>query len=237
MSGQGLADERVDFLRLLGSCGHAGADGPDGLVSDHHVLHLLGLKAEEDFGNLCGNDIKMIALLALLELLAHAEDHLQAVLEGQCHLLDQLLGGLAVVFTTLGVAEDRIGATDALQHGCGHFAGEGTLRLVGAVLCRKRDGAALQGLCHRHEMGERRSNDELHAFRDFIHFCNDSFCKFHTFSNGGVHLPVAGYDFLSHFHLFKLYYLLQGLVRSGGCVFGAAKHEMPGHAGHDRVQI
>ncbi|MPN47261.1 hypothetical protein SDC9_194863 [bioreactor metagenome] len=59
-------DGLADLLRLLGSGGEAGADGPDGLVSDDDVFQLLSRDSAQRNFRLHGNQLAGDALLALL---------------------------------------------------------------------------------------------------------------------------------------------------------------------------
>ncbi len=188
----------MHFLCLRGRGGHTGTDGPHRLVSDDHFLHLLGRQAEEHGSDLFADHVEVVSFLAFSEFLTDAVDDLQAVFKGQGNLRDEFFSGFAIIFATLGVAEDRIGAAGVLEHGSGHFACEGTFRLVGAVLGGEGHGATFQNLGDRGQVGERRGDDERNALRYFIYFGDDGFCQFNSFGDGGIHLPVASYDFLSH---------------------------------------
>jgi len=48
---------RMHFLGNLGVADKPGANGPDGLIRNCHVLHLLFADALERLGNLCGSYI------------------------------------------------------------------------------------------------------------------------------------------------------------------------------------
>ena len=70
--------------------------------------------------------------------------------------------------------------------------------MVGAVLGGEGDLGALEGLGDAHQVGERRGDDELDIGREVLGLRGDGFGEFNAFGNGGVHLPVAGNDILSH---------------------------------------
>ena len=188
----------VDLLGLGRRGGLAGADGPDGLVGDDDLLHVLSGEVLEDGLGLGGADGEVLAGLALVEVLADAEDDTETRLEGELHFLDELLVGLAVVLTALGVAEDGPLAADCLQHVDGDFAGVGALGVVGAVLGGELHLGAFEGLAAAAEVGEGRGDDEADTGRNFCGAGRHSLRQFDTIRSGRVHLPVACNDFLSH---------------------------------------
>ncbi len=85
----------ANLLGLVSGRGLAGADGPDGLVSDDHVLHLLGGHAAQSDLGLHPHQLLGHALLALGQALAHADDDLQARVQGSLGALVDGLVGLA----------------------------------------------------------------------------------------------------------------------------------------------
>lgn len=99
--GQHLADVGVDLLRLLGRCGLARADGPNGFVCDHELLVLLGGEVVDDLFDLRLHHVEVLAGFTLFEVLAHAVDRRQAVCVSLRHLLVERLGSLAVVLAAL----------------------------------------------------------------------------------------------------------------------------------------
>ncbi|KAI3485238.1 hypothetical protein L1887_51523 [Cichorium endivia] len=131
-----LADGGVHLLRLLRGSDLARADGPDGLVGDHDlgpVLNLVGGGVE-----LTNDDVDRLVGLALLERLADAQDHREALGESGGGLLGDVGVRLAKERTALRVAEDDPGDRGVLEHVDRHLAREGTARLVVGVL--RRDG-------------------------------------------------------------------------------------------------
>ena len=189
----------MDLFRLRGGRGLAGADGPDGLVGDHHVLHIFGGEVVQDGLRLLGHDVEVLAGLALIEALAHAEDDLQARFEGEFGLDDELLVGLAIVLAALGMAEDGILATQGGEHVHGDFAGVGALHVVGAVLRGEGHLGALQGLGHGGEVGERRSHDEFNVRGKVLPLGHDGLGELDALRNCSVHLPVSCNNVLSHY--------------------------------------
>src|SRR5699024_7012075 len=98
---QGLdrrADHGADLVRLLRRRRLAGADGPDRLVSDDDAPQLfLGHAAERDL-RLHRDELVRDALLALLEVLADADDDGEAGVER---------GSRSLLHGDVGVAEIR----------------------------------------------------------------------------------------------------------------------------------
>ena len=142
--------------------------------------------------------VEVLAGLALVEVLAHAVDRHKAVGVGLLHLAVERLRRLAVVLAALRVAQDHVLAAQGGDHRGGYFARVGTLGLGGAVLRAQLHVRTLQGLGHLREVGERGAYDEVDARAYLAAACHDVLCEFHALGGKGVHLPVAGYDFLSH---------------------------------------
>ena len=192
----------MDFLGLLGGSGLARSDSPYGLIGHDDVLELFGGEVEENVLYLLLHHIEMLASLPLFEILAYAEDDAQTACEGEPDLHDQLFIGFAVILTALGMTEDCPFAANALEHVYGDLSGVGALFVVGAVLCGKFYPGALYSLGHGGQMGEGRSHDKAYVFGKFGRFCGDCLREFNSFGNGGVHLPVPGYDFFTHIYVF-----------------------------------
>ena len=188
----------MNLLGLRRGRGLAGADGPDGLVGDHDVLEVLGGEVVQDGLRLLGDDVEVLFGLALVDVLAHAEDDLQAGLEGELRLDDELLVGLSVVLTALGVAEDGVLAAQGGEHVHGDFAGVGTLLMVRAVLGGEGDLGAFQDVGDAGEVRERRGHDEFNVGGKVFGLLHDCLGEFDAFRNCGVHLPVACNNVLSH---------------------------------------
>ena len=191
--GDPLADGGVRLLRLLGRGGHARADGPHGLVRDHHlggVEEALDLLELLDALGSDGAD----ALLADGEGLADAEDDLEALLERVRALGREQRVRLgrrrqAKLAATLGVAEqDPLDAhVDHLVGG--HLAGVGAA--AGKVHVLRCDLGALGEVDHRHV--ERR--------RAHVHVALGGVARLNVFHElgqlgrrGRVALPVAADD-------------------------------------------
>ena len=112
------------------------------------------------------DDGVLLARLALLELLADAQDRAQAGVDRPPDLEPDELVGLARVTTPFGVADDHPGRQPG-QHRCGDLAGVGTLQLVMDGLGPDRDVRI--GLGQRVADGgeghERRADHADHARR------------------------------------------------------------------------
>ena len=168
------------------------------------LLHVLGAEVVEDVLDLGGAHVEVLAGFALFQVLTHAEDDAESGLEGEFHLLDQLLVGLAVVLAALGVSEDGPLAADGLQHIHGDLTRVGALHVVGAVLGGEFHLGAFELLAAAAEVGERRGDDEADALRDFRGACRHGLGQFDTIRSGRIHFPVACNDFLSHITIFKV---------------------------------
>ncbi len=143
----------------------------------------------------------MLASLALFQVLTYAEDDLKTGGQGQLGLHDQLLIGLTIILTTLGVTQDGVLATQGGEHVHGHFTGVGTFLVVCAVLGAQLHLGTLEDLCHRGQVGERRSNYQFNVCGEILGFLHNSLGEFYAFGHGGVHFPVARYNVFSHNYL------------------------------------
>ena len=110
-----------------------------------------------------------------------------------------LFVGFAIVLPALGMAENGPLAACRNKHVHSNFTCIGAALMISAVLGGEFYFASLEGIGYAAEMRERRSNDKSHIIRSLSCKFNNCFRKGDTFGNGSVHLPVAGYDFLSHF--------------------------------------
>lgn len=87
--GEDAAAGCVNVLGLAGGAGEAGANGPDGLIGNHYVRHLLGGHAEEVLLQLSGADGADEALLVFGLRLADAEDAADVVVQEVEDLRDE----------------------------------------------------------------------------------------------------------------------------------------------------
>mmetsp|Transcript_4521 Transcript_4521/g.8869 ORF Transcript_4521/g.8869 Transcript_4521/m.8869 type:complete len:263 (-) Transcript_4521:25-813(-) len=126
-----VADLLVGRLRLLGGGGHAGADGPDGLVGDDTCV---GLEDVLDLLQLRLAHVERLVGVALLERLADAVHDLKALGEGVLELGLEEVVILLEVLPALRVAEDDPRASNVLDLVRGELAGEGAVALEVAVL-------------------------------------------------------------------------------------------------------
>ena len=130
---------------------------------------------------------------------ADAEDRSKTVLESESYFFAESLVGLAVILTAFAVTENNIFCAGGCNHCCAHFAGVCTALVVSAVFGAEAEDILVDYSSHRAEVCERSADDYVAIDRSglerFIYF----FCQSNTFGNSGVHLPVAGYDILSHY--------------------------------------
>lgn len=150
----------MDLLRLRGGSDLAGANSPDRLVGNDHAGPLLSSDSLSDGTELCGDDGDGLALLALLEGLAAAEDDADALVEGVLGLGGDEFVGLLEDDTALGVADQGPADVGVLELGGGDLAGEGALVLVVDVLGSDLDLLAELGACEK-EVDGRRGDDDL----------------------------------------------------------------------------
>merc|ERR1719188_2064442 len=137
-----LPECSVDLLCLRGRRGLARADRPDRLVSQYHagpVCDMVGDGLELREANLL-----CLARLPLLQLLADAGQHLEAVLEAELDLLADERVALTQDVPPLRVAENDPLAAHVLDHAGADLPGEGALRRLVAVL--RGDANALSKL-------------------------------------------------------------------------------------------
>lgn len=150
----------MDLLRLLGGGDLAGANRPDGLVGNDDVGPLLRRDGLCDSTKLLSNDGDGVALLALLERLAAAEDDADILVKGVL----SLGGDKGVVLleddAALGVADQGPSDVGVLELGGGDLAGVGALVLVEDVLGGNRDFLAELG-AGEEEVEGRRGDDDL----------------------------------------------------------------------------
>ena len=146
----------------------------------------------------------MLAGLALVQVLTHAQNHFKAGGEGQLGFHHQFLVGLAIILTALAVTQDGILATDGSEHVHGYFAGVCAFLMVCAVLGAEFYLGALEDIGHAGQMGERRSHYQFYVSGQVFGLLNNRFCKFYTFGNGGIHFPVPSYNKFSHNYLTEM---------------------------------
>lgn len=122
----------MDLLGLLNGGDLAGANGPDGLVSNDNLgpVRDLGLESLE----LLANNLNGLAALALLKRLAAAPDDANAVFNGVLGLGGDGLVRLAEDGAAFRVAEDGPADLAVDELGDGQFTGKGTVGLVKDVL-------------------------------------------------------------------------------------------------------
>ena len=140
-----LADVGVRLAGLLRRGVAAGADGPDRLVGDHQVGHLLGREAVEAGLHLPIEDLERLFAFALLERLADADDRARARawMAASGLAVDDLVG-VAEHPAPLGVADDDEFGARLLEHRRADLAGEGAFLLPVARPVRRRRRCVLR---------------------------------------------------------------------------------------------
>src|SRR5690606_30707663 len=188
--------ESCAHLLGVGSGGHlAGADGPHRLVRHHDLPHLLGLQPLETGDELSGAVVHVVAGFPDLQLLAHAEDRAQLVLESCPHLAVDELVGLGVVLAALGVPDDDVGAAELGQHRAGDLTGvrPGVVRrdVLGAVL--QQQLVPVHQRLHAADVGERGQHRHLDLVEVLLRQREgDLLHQGDRLQVVEVHLPVAG---------------------------------------------
>lgn len=152
------ANGGVHLLRLLNGGDLAGANGPDGLVSDNDARPVLDLRLERR--ELLADDGDGVAGLALLEALAAAPDDTEAVLGGELGLGRHDGVGLGEDGAALRVAEDGPVDVAVLELLDADLAGEGAVGLVIDVLRADLD-VLPDGVADELEVDGGRGDDDL----------------------------------------------------------------------------
>jgi len=188
---------RVRLLGLLGGSGLASADGPDGLVSDNDLGPVLDVLA--DGSELSGVDLVGLVGLSLVELLADAGHHVEAVLEGELGLQGNDVVGLAEDVAALGVAED-----DPVDGGVdGHLGGEltglGTVVVEGSILSGHLHVGAGKGLLHGGDVELGGGHNNLDSCGVEGERLEDLHGEFAGKFKSAIALPVAADKELSHY--------------------------------------
>ena len=144
---QDLAAVDVGVLGLLRGGVAAGADGPDGLVGDGDLGHLLGGQAGQTVRKLLRQNGFGLVAVALLELLADGEDDQEPGLEGGMDLFIDKRVAFAGTdgVAALGVSENHVRAADVRRASPGLISPvNAALGLEVAVLGAELDGRALE---------------------------------------------------------------------------------------------
>ena len=188
----------MHFFCLLSGSGLARTDCPNGFVSEDNVSKLFGGEVEERAGELCFNHFVLLAAFALFEHFADAENHLQAVSEGEVDFFFENFSRFAIVSAAFAVAEDYVACARALHHFGRNFTGVSAACLVCAVLCAEADNALVDNAGHGGEVDKRSADHDvavgLVGFEDVVQLG----CEGDAFLQVLVHFPVTCYDFFSH---------------------------------------
>src|SRR5439155_16501076 len=136
------ADEGMSLLGLLRGGGAAGADCPDWFVSNNDVLHRVGGEPGEAGGDLCLQHGVGAAGIALFELFADAENHLEAGGESGVYFSVDEVVALAEHVPAFAVAENDVAAAQVEKHGRADLAGESPFFFRIEILSAERDFSA-----------------------------------------------------------------------------------------------
>ena len=134
----------MNFLRLIRRRVLAGADGPHRLVRDDRLLHRSTPARSSTAAELPRNDLHRLASLPLIQRFADAQDRDQPLRLRRQEFARHQRVVFLIYGATLGMTDDHVPATDILQHGGGHFAGEGADRFGARRLRAERDARGLQ---------------------------------------------------------------------------------------------
>ena len=148
----------MHVLGLLGGGDLAGANGPDGLISDDDLAPVRDLGLERL--KLLGDDVDGLAGLALLQALAAAPDDANVVLGSELGLGGDNIIRLVQDGAALRVTEDGPCDAKVLELGDRGLASEGTVRLVEDVLGSYLE-ARSEVLASVGQVGGRGRNDDL----------------------------------------------------------------------------
>ena len=160
------------------------------------MLHLVRRQAGKRDLRLIRNQRVGVARLALLLLLADADDRGQARLDGRQHALVHRRIRLAEVLAALAVAENDVFHAGFLEHCGAQLAGVRAGFLPVHVLRAELDVRALDDLAHRGKVNGRGADDHV-ALRilDQRHERGNQLARL---AGGLVHFPVAGNNRLTH---------------------------------------
>ena len=187
----------MDFLRLVGSRRAAGADRPDGLISDDELRAVGGRNVLEADVHLADDDFLELAGVALLERLADADDGGEACGDrGPGTQVDGLVG-LAEVLAALAVADDDVLRARVKQHPRRNLARVRAGLLPVAVLRADADVGSRSRRDRGGHVDRRRAAHDLDV-REILRRLDDALHECGRLGRLDVHLPVTGYDFLSH---------------------------------------
>ena len=136
------ANVGMSILRLLRGRDFPRADGPDGFIRDHDVLHLLGGDARKAADELRIQHTFGLCRLAFGEQLADTEDDFQPRRECRVGLLVEERIGFAEAVASLAVADNRVLATDFEEHLRRRFAGVRAFFFEVAILRAEQNARA-----------------------------------------------------------------------------------------------
>ncbi len=160
------------------------------------MAHLVGGHAGQSGLHLIGDELHGHAQLTLLQALAHADDGVQAGLQGGVDLLVDGEVGLVVVLTALRVADDDVLHAQLLEHLGGNLAGVGAVGLIVAVLSADGDAAVLEQTHSGGNVHVGHAENDL-APLGLAQLGLDVLGEGLGLGQGLVHLPVAGDDGLA----------------------------------------
>ena len=195
-----LSDDGADFLAhlvgLLRCGGLTGSDRPERLVGDDHMAHLLGGHAGQSGLDLKGDQLHGDAQLPLLQALAHADDGVQAGVDGGVDLFVDGQVGLVPVLAALRVADDDVLDAQILEHSGGHFAGVSAALLKVKVLGADGDAGILKRLDRGGDVDKGNAQNDVAPF-GLGHQGLELVGERPGLGCGLVHLPVSGNDGLA----------------------------------------
>ena len=159
-------------------------------------LRLFGGQAGEGGAHLPAHERIGETGLVLLQVLAHADDRLQPVPQGDLELLVDHLVGLGEELPPLGVADDDV-LDPARQHRCRDLAGVGAALGPMQVLGADAHRDVPQRLDDGRQGDERRAHDRFHL-RVRCDLRVQRLHELHCLCRRLVHLPVAGQNWFTH---------------------------------------
>ena len=142
LGAQLCANDGTAILRVVGSGGAAGADGPDRFIGNRHVDNVACAHVGQPLARLALQHGFGLAGFVFGQRLADAHDWLQPTGEHGPHFLIHQLIALAEDLAAFGVADDDV-VHDAREHVDGDFTGERALRFEVGVLRAEFDRAPL----------------------------------------------------------------------------------------------
>lgn len=200
-----LSDKSVHLVGLISPTYKTGSDGPDGLVSDDNIGHLLLGNTKEILGKLHSANVLGNIEIKFLLGLTNAQNGLHSALKDLLNLLIDVDIVVIHQCTALRVTAEDVFTADGLDHRSSNGTSVGTLVLEIHALGTDGDTDLIDGILHLGNEGEGREEDDLRAALEIFDGTGLLAKELGEVRRqlegillgGGVHLPVTGHDGLA----------------------------------------